>query len=119
MLLLLVSENGASAGLLTSLQQSKTLQQGKPLQGKTLRVLPPCTRRDLSISAAALASASTSGAAIAADRATMDSVSTQTPVREGDTQFVTKPSGLKYKDIEVGKGDGVRTGDLVAVQLPK
>ena len=59
-------------------------------------------------------------AAIAASRENLDSVSTQTPLPaeapSGEQQFVTLPSGLKYKEIKKGSGDVVRQGDTVAIQ---
>ena len=77
---------------------------------------PTISRRGLL--AAAVPAVSASPALAAADRSTFDSVSTQTPARSSsDAQFKELPSGLKYKDVTLGKGEAVAAGDLVAVQF--
>lgn len=77
-------------------------------------------RRAVLSAAAAAATYSAPLAALSASREDLDSVSTQTPMPaeapSGEAQFVTLPSGLKFKEVKVGSGDAVREGDTVAIQ---
>ena len=71
---------------------------------------------------AAAASVSTLGGKSAfaePDRATFSNIATQTPLPsdgKATSQFVTSPSGLRYKDVKLGSGEVARKGDTVAIQ---